>query len=134
MKYSGEIHFVHINRATGALAVLGFFIQSSLMPSTNSVIFSNGVDNSTDAEWNKYLVASKNLEQRNRATSINLNLAALMGGNLANFWRYRGSLTNPPCTEGVVWTVFTTPIIFPENLLNDFRSISLPKMIVILNH
>lgn len=122
IKYSGEIHFVHINRATNALAVLGFFIQSTEMTPTNAGIFSRGVNNATATEWNKYLEASKDLEQKNRASSINLNLAALMGSNLANFWRYRGSLTNPPCTEGVVWTVFTTPIIFPESLLNDFRT------------
>ncbi|CAF3991900.1 unnamed protein product, partial [Rotaria sordida] len=33
----------------------------------------------------------------------------------------KGSLTTPPCTEGVIWTVFKTPIIFSENEIDGFR-------------
>jgi hypothetical protein len=44
-----------------------------------------------------------------------------MGGNLNDFWRYEGSLTTPPCTEGIIWTMFKTPIVFTENDLESFR-------------
>jgi hypothetical protein len=39
------------------------------------------------------------------------------------FFRYSGSLTAPPCTENVVWTVFkgTVPILLKQ--LNRFRQI-----------
>ena len=63
VKYAGEIHFVHINRATGGLAVLGFFIQSDQMPSTNASMFSAGVGNLTASEWNNYIITTRNLQR-----------------------------------------------------------------------
>ncbi|CAF5175681.1 unnamed protein product, partial [Rotaria sp. Silwood1] len=52
-----------------------------------------------------------------------------MGSHLNNFWRYRGSLTTPPCTEGIIWTVFKTPITFHEHEISIFR-----KHIVLKNY
>jgi carbonic anhydrase len=36
----------------------------------------------------------------------NLNLASLLGSiDFRKYWNYRGSLTTPPCSEGIKWTV-----------------------------
>jgi carbonic anhydrase len=37
------------------------------------------------------------------------------------FFRYMGSLTTPPCTEGVVWTIFSHEISIKEESLNLLR-------------
>ncbi|KAJ8312846.1 hypothetical protein KUTeg_010219 [Tegillarca granosa] len=36
-------------------------------------------------------------------------LASILPRNMRDFYRYRGSLTTPPCYESVVWTIFKTP-------------------------
>ncbi|XP_012945806.2 putative carbonic anhydrase 5 [Aplysia californica] len=43
------------------------------------------------------------------------------------FYRYRGSLTTPPCTRNVIWSVFATPQVISRSQLNEFRQISLNK-------
>jgi carbonic anhydrase len=45
-----------------------------------------------------------------------------MNINLKKFWRYTGSLTTPPCTEGIIWTVFKESIIVDDNQLQYLRN------------
>ncbi len=44
-----------------------------------------------------------------------------MKANERQFFRYTGSLTTPPCTEGVIWTIFTNKISIKEESLNKLR-------------
>jgi carbonic anhydrase len=135
-KYSGEVHFVHTNEAQTQNAVLGIFMQTTPSPELiedesssrrkkryrTKRDVNNTADNSTLVEWNNYFIAADNLTQTNDSIIVSLNLATLMGTNLNNFYRYLGSLTVPPCTENVIWTVFQTPITFNEPVLDSFRS------------
>ena len=43
--------------------------------------------------------------------------------NTADLWRYNGSLTTPPCSESVTWTVFTEPVMISENQVDELRSV-----------
>ena len=45
------------------------------------------------------------------------NLAELMPNEnkLRNYFRYGGSLTSPPCTSGLIWTVFDHKIPISHN-------------------
>lgn len=75
----------------------------------------------TSNEWKRYFSIAQNLQVITNSTMIDLNLITLMGNNLNDFWRYDGSLTTPPCTEGIIWTMFRTPIVFSEYELDSFR-------------
>ncbi|CAH8617769.1 unnamed protein product [Heterobilharzia americana] len=46
--------------------------------------------------------------------------------NPSRYFRYLGSLTTPPCTENVVWTVFTDPVPVTRKQLDQFRSLPFP--------
>ncbi|CAF1381328.1 unnamed protein product [Rotaria sordida] len=121
MKYAGEIHFVHINPSTNQTAVLSIFMQSAFFQNettNNTVRF---LDEDTRKEWKRYFDIAQTLKIEDNTTIIYLNLSLLMGKNLRDFWRYEGSLTTPPCTEGIIWTIFKEPIIFVESEFKSFR-------------
>lgn len=88
--YPMVMHFVHVDHA-GNLAVLGVLVEEGVF----------------NPELEKVIRAAPRYEQGPRAVpGVTLDPARLLPGNLA-VWRYEGSLTTPPCTEGVRWHVAT---------------------------
>lgn len=87
-----ELHFVHRNSA-GQLAVLGVFIEE-------------GAEN---PELANLMAARPTAQGEENASHLEVNLNALLPSDRAYF-AYAGSLTTPPCSEGVRWNVLRTPI------------------------
>jgi len=50
----------------------------------------------------------------------NFDLKSLMISG-SKFHRYEGSLTTPPCSEAVIWTVFERPISISERQSESFN-------------
>jgi len=46
----------------------------------------------------------------------------LDGYNTSDLWSYDGSLTTPPCTEGIKWTVFKQVGNLTTAQLNKFKT------------
>jgi carbonic anhydrase len=99
-----EAHFVH-RSATGGLAVLGVF----LVP---------GAENTTLAKvWEK--VPS---EEGEAELEEPIDLMSLLPKS-RNYYRYAGSLTTPPCSEVVLWTVFAEPVEVSEAQIAAFAAL-----------
>ncbi|MDQ0192059.1 carbonic anhydrase [Paenibacillus wynnii] len=101
-----ELHFVHKNEE-GKLAVL-------------SVLINKGAEN---AELNKIwsmLPAEENEE--GVAIEGDFDMNKLLPADLHSF-RYQGSLTTPPCTEGVQWIVLESSVPWSEEQINKFKAI-----------
>lgn len=100
-----EVHFVHQNDA-GELAVVGVMINS-------------GVENPLIAQiWQ----AIPNGNKANQVKSINFNAADLLPSN-KTYYSYQGSLTTPPCSEGVSWNLLLEPIEVSPQQIATFEEI-----------
>uniref|UniRef100_A0A1A8S6G7 Alpha-carbonic anhydrase domain-containing protein n=2 Tax=Nothobranchius TaxID=28779 RepID=A0A1A8S6G7_9TELE len=49
-------------------------------------------------------------------------LSLLPKHNMSQYYRYYGSLTTPPCSQAVVWTLFEVPIYISWSQLAQFTS------------
>lgn len=92
MSYPVELHFVHRNGA-GRLAVVGVFIEE-------------GMENPALAAL---IAARPHGEGEEAATHASLDPNALLPAD-HTYFAYAGSLTTPPCSEGVRWNVMRQPI------------------------
>jgi len=100
-----ELHFVH-KSAEGKLAVLGIFIEP-------------GQENAALAPiW--AAMPREAGEPKQVGTSI--DPSALLPADRKHF-RYKGSLTTPPCSEGVLWTVFKNPIEASSAQIRQFAEL-----------
>jgi carbonic anhydrase len=105
-RFPAEAHFVHKNLDNGQVAVLAFFLTIS--------------DNEHN-EWKKYADAASRLIHIHDKIDCTFNLHQLMQVDDKEYFRYMGSLTTPPCTEGVIWTIFSHEISIREESLNLLR-------------
>lgn len=88
-----EIHFVHASASGHEAAVLSFLLDSSTTPSPFFSQMPPFVSfNETAAEY----------EQK---VSLDLEAALKEVGMAEEYWSYEGSLSSPPCAEGIRWFV-----------------------------
>ena len=105
VSYPMELHFVHRD-ASGGLAVVG-------------VLICEGEENAALAPAWARLPPDPGVS---RAIPGETDLAALLPP-FRTTWRYRGSLTTPPCTEGVAWIVPDAPLPMSPDQIAAFAAI-----------
>ncbi|PIF03405.1 MAG: hypothetical protein CSA86_05750, partial [Arcobacter sp.] len=111
--YPMEAHLVH-KSASGNLAVVGVMFEKS------------EDDNPT---LNKLLRNLPAIPEGHDITKEKLKSQILSYEVLPKdkaYYRFNGSLTTPPCSEGVKWFVMKTPVSISKNQLADFESV-MPK-------
>lgn len=91
--YPMEFHFVHQNDA-GELAVVGVMVEEGAI----------------NPAYQPFVQGSAN---EARGTAAIASLEALLPAD-RSYFTYEGSLTTPPCTEGVRWIVLREPITLSE--------------------
>ena len=91
--YPIELHLVHQSE-TGGLVVLGVFLEE-------------GEPNPVIGALIEGLPAAAGEESHFEHVAIDVDAFI---PSIDEYYRYEGSLTTPPCSEGVRWAVFTEPL------------------------
>ncbi|CAI4223703.1 unnamed protein product [Auanema sp. JU1783] len=107
--YPAELHLVHQGTEDPSkLAVLGVFLQLG--------------DDGRALEQEEEVI--HNLQKPRSFKKIdNIVLSKKLPQNKRSFFRYEGSLTTPPCSECVTWTIFQEPVSITHEQLELFRQI-----------
>lgn len=109
LHYPAELHLVHEGLANpNKLAVVGVFLVLG------------DDDNALSQECS---VLNKIIDPAQSEQIQGILLDDKLPKNRKSFWRYMGSLTTPPCSEVVTWTIFTEPIVVTKFQLALFRSL-----------
>jgi carbonic anhydrase len=108
-----EVHFVH-KSDSGKLAVLGIMMELSNTDANNT--FMN--------QFNNLINKIPNNGDSVPVTTLNVNLAKSTTNDFANgFYTYAGSLTTPPCLEGVNWIVAKDRMQISAAQWNQFKNL-----------
>uniref|UniRef100_A0A8C3N301 Carbonic anhydrase 4 n=1 Tax=Geospiza parvula TaxID=87175 RepID=A0A8C3N301_GEOPR len=119
-KYPMEFHIVHIRedasdvteakKSPDGLAVLAFFVEvggeifncPSQISGFSPVVFPGGSAKVDPLPLSSLLPPEEDLER---------------------YYRYQGSLTTPDCYQGVIWTIFETPVQLSLRQLSQFAAL-----------
>lgn len=104
--YDMELHLVHKNM-NNEIAVVGVFMKKGKENKLIQLLWDN---------------VSSEIDKENVVSGVSVNASALLPKNMS-YYHYYGSLTTPPCTEGVNWSVLKTPIEVSEAQIEKFRTI-----------
>lgn len=103
--FPAELHFVHV-RDDGKIAVLGVLMEIG----EENQVFQTILDNMPPTE-----------KSHNADTGIHIKPTLLLPHGRKHYHTLAGSLTTPPCSEGVDWYILTNTITISEEQLNRLK-------------
>jgi carbonic anhydrase len=102
-----EVHLVHRN-VLGDFAVVGVLLKVGPRPSPLvDLIFQNAP-----------------LHKGSNELPEEINAGALLPRSTESFYLYSGSLTTPPCSEGVRWVVMKDPVTVSQSAVDTMMAIN----------
>ncbi|MRH43837.1 carbonic anhydrase family protein [Aquibacillus halophilus] len=104
-RFPVEVHLVHQD-STGRLTVIGIWVKAG---DTNNII-------------SKILENVPKTDSKIHRIEKTIDIANLLPKQ-KDFFKYKGSLTTPPCTEGVEWLIFKHPIEMSKRQINKITEL-----------
>ena len=100
-----EIHFVN-GTIDGRIAVIGVFIEAGKFNPT----------------FQQILESAPDYPGETNTTTNNLRPAGLLPPHPQHFYTYAGSLTTPPCSEGIQWFILKETVKVSQKQIEEFTS------------
>jgi|Transcript_18722 carbonic anhydrase len=98
--YDLEVHFVHTVRGSDNIA--GSVAQGEIPGAVIGVFF----DVEEGGDYNNAFLDSLTAAIAAKADTAKVAVRTFLAGvDMTEYWSYDGSLTTPPCSEGLKWTV-----------------------------
>ncbi|GBM72164.1 Receptor-type tyrosine-protein phosphatase gamma, partial [Araneus ventricosus] len=109
IRYPMEVHFVH-RSFDNRTAVVGLLVE---------------VQKGYNDAFIPIVEVLPGVAYRGKSTHLlsRLNLSDMLPENPASFYRYIGSLTTPPCDEGVIWSILRKTTHIGRHQLDFFLSL-----------
>ncbi|KAL6470897.1 hypothetical protein MHYP_G00195470 [Metynnis hypsauchen] len=120
-QYPMEMHIVHVKETyssvqnavkdSDGVAVLGFLYEEA---------------ESSSKRYDSIIGVLGNITHPGNSSEVgplSLNLLIPSQNELKNYFRYKGSLTTPDCSESVIWTVFQNTILLSKSQLSAFSEL-----------
>jgi len=101
-----EVHFVHQSE-DGEYAVVGIFLNAGQASTAYGPVFSGMPEQAGDVH---------------HVDGVAINTIDLMPKD-QSYYRYEGSFTTPPYTEGVKWFMMSTPIELSADQISNFTGL-----------
>jgi carbonic anhydrase len=106
--YPLEIHLVHLDGAGNPALVVGVFVKEGRENAALDRVFKS---------------LPKHEGEKAEPAGATVDAAALLPADRAHF-AYDGSLTTPPCSEGIRWRVMRQPIEMSASQIEAYRSLA----------
>lgn len=124
--FPAEAHIVHQNPLTQDLLVLGILLDVATVAQVNNNSFFNTI-------WSQNADNQlQNFEAIEVQGDVAINPYGLLPGSTSRY-AYSGSLTTPPCTEGVEWILFEQPVTISQKDFEAIRAASRASSKTIVN-
>jgi carbonic anhydrase len=110
VKEAGELHLVH-RLADGRQIVYAVLLRAG--GNTNNPMLQEIID-----------LMPAECGQSRTSPAATFDLTQLMAPNMAHYFFYVGSLTTPPCAEGVEWMVGAEALVVPQAQITALQAVS----------
>jgi carbonic anhydrase len=107
-QYDAEVHLVHQNML-GQLVVIGLLLSGSTA--------------AAGSVFDDIVMTAPLTPGTGTRAGLTLNASSLLPQDL-RYFTYSGSLTTPPCTEGVRWFVMETPVQVSQSVIQQLHFVA----------